>query len=429
LALLSVPACDRTGLFQSLNQYLGVAKSKQCHIGLILLDIKNFTSVNRVYDFKYGDLILYFMSERLVKNAKGPACLFRLGSDEFALIVPELGNASEIVVEANHILDQMRQPFFWRDQEINVDVNVGCIALKADRTNVEQLLSSSEHLLQRAKMESRPLCYATEAQHESEDFIWQLEQELIHALHNNELQMVYQPKINLHTGEPSHAEALMRWHHPTKGPISPSYLVEMITRLSREFELTKWALHTALRRVKDWPDLWGGNGVAVNIPANIVHHPDFRRLVEDSLILWKVKPHQLTLEITENAILEDQQAGYSNLDYLKSRGINISIDDFGTGYSSLQYFKTIPATELKIDQSFVLNMAANDGDRNIAQLIIELAHRFGLKVVAEGVEHEEVLEELKRLGCDYAQGYYISYPLPAGEYVRWLKEYQIKVTS
>ncbi|GAB1256548.1 hypothetical protein NBRC116494_10500 [Aurantivibrio plasticivorans] len=424
MALLSVPPSDRFGLFKSLGDYVLASNKAGVCVGLLLVDIKNFTSVNRVFDFKYGDLVLYFMSQRLAECVDHANCFYRVGSDEFAIIVPALSNPSEIVIEANSVLDKLRMPFFWQDKEINVDVNMGCIALPADRTSPEELLSSCEHLLQRAKLENRTLCYATESQHGDDDDIWQLEQELLGALHNNELTMVFQPKIDLNTGKPTHAEALLRWTHPTRGAIAPSFLVDMIARLSREFELTKWVLHTALRQVNQWPTDWGANGVAVNIPANIVHHPDFRQLVEDAIRLWRIEPSQLTLEITESAIFEDQQGGYNNLSYLKGRGIEISIDDFGTGYSSLQYFKTIPATELKIDQSFVLNMANSQGDRNIAQLIIDLAHRFGLRVVAEGVETIDVLDELRRLGCDYAQGFFISRPVSSNDYATWLSEYR-----
>lgn len=424
MALLRVPDSNRPELFRALNSSVEAAKNRKLLIGLILVDIKNFTSVNRVYDFSCGDLLLFSIFQRLTAHARETHCLHRLGNDEFALIFPELETRGQIVVEASSILEKLRQPYEWRQQEINVDVNLGCIVLPAATTTGEGLLSSAENLLQRAKLENRSVCYGQESQADEQNSLWLLEQDLLRAMHGNHLDMVFQPKIDLHSGAPAHAEALLRWRHPDQGYISPSFLIEMISRLNRDFELTKWALHTALRRLKQWPEPWGMNGVAVNIPANIVHNPDFCPLVEDSLHLWRVKPEQLTLEITENAIMENKQSSFDNLDYLKRSGIKISIDDFGTGYSSLEYFKNIPATELKIDQSFVLNMAANHDDRNIAQLIIQLAHRFGLKVVAEGVEHGKVLEELRELGCDYAQGYFISYPISHEKYCEWLQQYQ-----
>ncbi|MEX1032555.1 MAG: bifunctional diguanylate cyclase/phosphodiesterase [Cellvibrionaceae bacterium] len=430
MALLRVPNFDRQGLFQSLNKLLGQAKTEapdnlQPLLGMIMVDIKNFTSINRVYDFKHGDLLLYFVFQRLAEYTASKDCVFRVGSDEFAVIVPQLESSGRIVLEANNLLDTLRQPYEWQGQEISVDVSLGCIAMSAVGTTAERLLSSAEHMLQRAKLENHSICFGTDSEAERDDSTWLLEQDLLRAMHNNELDMVFQPKMDLQSGTPTHAEALLRWEHPERGYISPDFLVEMVARLNREFELTKWVLHTALRRIKQWPDRWGLNGVAVNIPANIVQHADFCQLVDDSLHIWQVQPRQLTLEITENAIMENQQASFSNLDYLKGRGVKISIDDFGTGYSSLQYFKTIPATELKIDQSFVLNMADNNDDRNIAESIIQLAHRFGLKVVAEGVEDGEVLRELKDLGCDYAQGYFISRPLSHERYCEWLAGYQV----
>lgn len=423
MALLRVPDSNRPALFTALNSTIEASKSREGLVGLILLDIKHFTSINRVYDFSCGDLLLFSLFQRLTEHAEDVNHLHRLGNDEFALIIPRLENSGQIVLEANAVLESARQPYEWRRQEISLDVNVGCIALSADVATGERLLSGAEHLLQRAKLENRSICYGQETQADDDNSAWLLEQDLLRAMHNNELDMVFQPKIDLHSGGPAHAEALLRWRHPDQGDISPAFLVQMVNRLNRDFELTKWALHTALRRVKQWPGRWGTNGVAVNIPANIVHHPDFCQLVEDSLHIWRVKPQQLTLEITENAIMENKLASFANLDHLKRMGIGISIDDFGTGYSSLEYFKTIPATELKIDQSFVLNMAANHDDRNIAQLIIQLAHRFGLTVVAEGVEHSEVLDQLRELGCDYAQGFFISHPLSHDKYCEWLEQY------
>lgn len=416
--------CDRPGLFKSLNRYIALNTRSHSHIGLALIDIKNFTSVNRVFNFHHGDMVLFYLQQRLVELASQSDCVFRLGSDEFALIIPRLESGAQIVLEANNILDNVRNPYRWNDQEFSFDVNLGCIALPAEQVKPEQLLSSAEHLLQRAKKENRSVCYATQVQHQNDDYVWLLEQDLLQALHHNELELYFQPKIELSTGKPVHAEALLRWHHPEKGLISTGFIIEMISRLNREFELTKWALHTALRQMKMWPTFWGSNGVAVNVPANLVHHPEFRQLVEDSLHIWQAEPEQLTVEITENAIIEDKQAGFNNLAYLKTSGIHISIDDFGTGYSSLEYFKSIPATELKIDQSFVINMAENSGDSNIAQLIIDLAHRFNLKVVAEGVENKEVLKKLSRLDCDYVQGYFIAEPMAADDYMQWLNNYQ-----
>lgn len=423
------PPSDRPGLFRTLNEAIAKAREQQAMVGLILADIKNFTSINRLYDFSQGDLLLHFLAQRLTESDTASNGVFRIGNDEFALVIPSLENSGQIILEANAALERLREPVPWAGREISLDVNLGCTAIPGARATAQRLVSSAEVLLQKAKRENRSICYGTESQTENDDSVWLLEQDLLRAIHNDELDMVFQPKIDLHSGTPAHAEALMRWRHPEQGYISPGFLVSMVTRLNREFDLSKWALHTALRRVRQWPDRWASSGVAVNIPANIVHHPDFRQLVEDCLYIWQVKPQQLTLEITENAIMEQRQASFKNLDYLKRSGVHISIDDFGTGYSSLEYFKSIPATELKIDQSFVLNMAANNNDRNIAQLIVQLAHRFGLKVVAEGVEHQEVLDELRLLGCDYAQGYFISHPLSHEKYCEWLEDYEPVVVA
>lgn len=424
MPLQRVPDSNRPALFQAINATLAEAKQRNCYVGLVLVDIKNFTSVNRVFNYSHGDVILFLLNERLKQIAGRDDCVFRYGSDEFALILPYLESGSNIVLQASRILDQVREPYLWHEREFSFDVNLGCIALPAVGTTADELLGSAEHLLQKAKKDKRSMAFDTQVQRQDDDYVWILEQDLLRALHNNELALQFQPKIDLASGRPIHAEALLRWHHPSKGTIATSFIIEMIARLNREFELTKWVLNAALRQMMGWSGKWGENGVAINIPANLVHHPEFRQLVDDAVHLWKVKPQQLTLEITETAIIEDEQAGFNNLAYFKDRGIGVSIDDFGTGYSSLEYFKSIPATELKIDQSFVINMAHSSDDYNIARLIIDLAHRFNLKVVAEGVESGSALHKLKQLGCDYAQGFFISKPISSESYDHWLQTYE-----
>lgn len=424
MALQQVPSVDRLGLFKALNHYLALAAPNKTYMGLILVDVKNFTAVNRVFNYGHGDVVLFSLQQRLKEIADAENCVYRVGNDEFALILPSLESGASVVLKGNAVLEHVREPYLWNGQEFSFDAHIGCIALPADTTKPDQLLSGGERLLQKAKREQHSLGFATEVQNQEDDFVWMLEQDLLQALHNNELSLHFQPKIEVATGKPVPAEALLRWQHPEKGNISPSFIIEMITRLNREFELTKWVLSSALRQLKSWPTKWGEGGVAVNIPANLVHHPEFRQLVDDSLHLWQVKPEQLTLEITENAIVEDKQAGFNNLTYFKGQGINVSIDDFGTGFSSLEYFKSIPATELKIDKSFVINMSENSDDYNITKLIIDLAHRFKLRVVAEGVESMEALVKLKALGCNYAQGYFISKSLTADDYSAWLNTYE-----
>jgi len=185
-------------------------------------------------------------------------------------------------------------------------------------------------------------------------------------------------------------------------------------------DLTKFVINFALRQLTKWPQQYGEMGVAVNIPANIIHHQMMHDIIADAISIWGINPACLTLEITESAVIVDQESSFRNLQSLRDTGVRISIDDFGTGYSSLQYFKHIPADELKIDKSFVMPMAYDTDNLNIINLIIQLAHSFNIQVVAEGVEDEKSLQLLEKLGCDYAQGYHILRPVPNDDFVAWL---------
>ncbi|HEY9135941.1 MAG TPA: EAL domain-containing protein, partial [Pseudomonadales bacterium] len=249
------------------------------------------------------------------------------------------------------------------------------------------------------------------------------EGELHDALTKNTMELFYQPKVDLRSGKPTHAEALVRWTSPSSGPISPLIFVPIIEQIGRMEDLTKWAVNTALRQLKEWPSLWGDLSVAVNVCPSLVDDPELLSFVSNAITIWDVDPSRLTLEITEGSIIQDPESSFSNLSNIKNKGVKISIDDFGTGYSSLAYFKNIPANELKIDKSFVFHMLENEGDKHITHVISDLAHKFNLSVVAEGVETKEILYALIDAHCDYAQGFYFSKPLPQGQFIEWLNKY------
>ena len=212
----------------------------------------------------------------------------------------------------------------------------------------------------------------------------------------------------------------MRWFHPERGPVRPDIFIGMAERIGKIEDLTWFALNTSLRQLREWPIDGYPFNVAINVTPQIVQKEEFSQLVANALEVWDVDPGQLTVEVTETALMDKPEASFRTLNALKDRGVRISIDDFGTGYSSLAYFKNIPATELKIDRSFVFKMLDNPGDRRIVQTVIDLAHNFGLKVVAEGIENSETHAALVAMGCDSAQGYHYSKPLSHADLCRWL---------
>lgn len=418
------PEIVRSHFFRSLAQQIHTTELAQKSLALLLIDIRDFKRINRTFGYSCGDYVLAEIQQRILRLAKRPDNIARIGNNEFVLILSGLDSPAYVALVINRLQEKLEETFSWYEKEFKVDFCIGAVTLHAQSVSAQSLLSQAEIALQTAKEQNLPFHLESannEAQHE---YNWQLEHDLINALKNHELRLFYQPKLELKTGKPIHAEALLRWQHPEHGNIPPDVVIPILERAGKMLDLTKWVLHSSLRHLKDWPQTHGEMGVAINVPANIIHDRSLREIIADALSIWGIKPELLTLEITESAVIKDQQSSYNNLEQLKEEGIKIAIDDFGTGYSSLEYFKRIPADELKIDKSFIFNVFDDHADRNIVQLVIDLAHKFNLDVVAEGIENQDTLKLLTELGCDYAQGYHISRPIPQHEFIDWLLNYQ-----
>jgi sensor c-di-GMP phosphodiesterase-like protein len=250
---------------------------------------------------------------------------------------------------------------------------------------------------------------------------WQIEEGLSIALSNGDLELFYQPKIDIQSQSICGAEGLLRWQQQD---ISPDVFIEVAERTGQITELTRFALQSAVRQLAEWPQELSAVGVAVNLSAGDLNRADLPAIINGALDVWSVSPQRLTVEVTETALMNDPDAAHAILTAIRDLGCRVSIDDFGTGYSSLAYFKKIPADELKIDKSFVFSLLSDAADRNIVSHIIALAHSFGLRVVAEGVENPETLQCLSEMHCDYAQGFLFSKALPAGLFVEWAKRFR-----
>jgi EAL domain-containing protein (putative c-di-GMP-specific phosphodiesterase class I) len=246
--------------------------------------------------------------------------------------------------------------------------------------------------------------------------------ELRHAIEHEELLLHFQPKVGFKTGRISGVEALVRWRHPQSGLRSPDDFIPLAEQTGLIKPLTSWVRNEALRQCDAWHQTGIDLTVAVNISASNLQDPEFPDRVAKLLKAYRVTPAWLELEITESAIMVQPARAIETITRLSAMGILISIDDFGTGYSSLAYLKKLPVSSIKIDKSFVINMLVNENDTVIVRSTIELGHNLGLKVVAEGVENQATWDQLKVLGCDYAQGFLLSRPIPASELLQWLNE-------
>ena len=417
-----LPEIERALFIQALTNAVAAARGDSSNLGMLLIDLTNLSRINHHHGYRTGDLMLAASYRELLGVSKLPDTVFRVGSHRFAFILSALANPAFIALALNRVTRLLEGELFVDTGMVSVDLKVGVTINRSGHRDAMAMLALAEASLAHVKMGGDHRIEALLAEDGVSEADYQLEQRFARALRDNDFDMYFQPKVNLATGRVDSAEALLRWTPEGGDPVSPEMVVELADAAGRAYELTKWVVHRSMRQLKDWQGALDV-GLAINIHAGLVGNPDLSSLVRDAIAIWGVEPGKVALEITEGAIIEDKESGFDNLLKLKNLGIKLSIDDFGTGYSSLSYFKHIPAQELKIDKSFVSTMMVDSQDLELVKIMIHIAHQFGLKVVAEGVEDRAVMQRLRELGCDYIQGYFFSKPLPAAEFEAWLRDW------
>lgn len=397
--------------------------------GLILIDIRDFRELNRSFGSELGNQILQLIQQRLNTLPENTFNNYYLGNDEFGVVLPELKRSGLTILCTEQLLALFKNVFEALNHTLKITVNCGVAYNYGAHTDPFKLLYDAEDALQQAKIAKQPYrLLGPEHQQEANKQRWQLLNDLHSAMQDDDLSLYFQPKLCLNPSNSQYskgsAEALIRWESTTHGIVSPNVTLPLIEHLGSEIDLIRWLLNTALKKLT-LTDQKGiaNSSVSINIPAATVTTKALFELVGEALTIWDIEPERLTLEITEDILIKDKELAFDYLSKIRDAGIKIAIDDFGTGYSSLAYFKHIPADELKIDRAFIHNMLINEADRNLVKWIIELAHTFKLSVVAEGVEDKQTLDLLTSMGCDYAQGFYISRPMPYLKYLDWLAEH------
>ena len=405
-----------------MEHYISQTEAEESNLGLLLVDLGNLSKINHYYGYQHGDGMLSVAYERLLGVSKLPDTVFRLGSHHFAFILPGLTHPGFIALAINKVSTLLGQDTKIDGDVVPGDIKIGIAIGKHGDLDAMSLLSMAETSLAHIRAGGEHQIHVPEEDKESARQDFQLEKLFRETMHDNGFQLYYQPKIDLKKGTADHAEALLRWQLPDGQFVSPERAVAMAESMGSAYALTKWVAHTAARQLKTWQHSLNMS-MAINVQASLVNNPDLFALIEDTIAIWGVEQNRLTLEITESAIIDDKESGFNNLVRLKTLGVDLSIDDFGTGYSSMAYFKHIPASELKIDRYFVSSMKDDPLDRELVRIMINTAHLFGLRVVAEGVEDKESLELLQQMDCDFAQGYYFTRPLPAPEFEDWVKNW------
>ncbi|HIJ77802.1 MAG: bifunctional diguanylate cyclase/phosphodiesterase [Desulfobulbaceae bacterium] len=384
-------------------------------IVVLLVDMVSFRNINNTLGHYYGDYLLQLMVPRLKQCVKNGDMIARLGGDEFVLVLKDT-TVEEATLGADCVLAQMEKPFRIEGQELKVDVTVGIAVYPEHGIESESLLQHAYIAKDIAQLTGTKFEIYNANKDKFKIDRLMLIGELREAIKKNQLILHYQPKVTLKDGLIKGVEVLLRWKHPETGAlVQPDNFIGVAEKSDLINEITYWVLDNAFRQKAEWQKMGLDLIISVNLSIKNLHDSGFPNQVTQLLNKWNIDPSGVILEITESSMIIDPVQTYEVTTKLHNLGVNLSIDDFGTGYSSLSYLKQLPATELKVDKSFVMDMLKDENDQVIVKTTIDLARNLGMQVVAEGVEDQQVLDLLKKLGCDAVQGYHLSHPLPADE--------------
>jgi diguanylate cyclase (GGDEF)-like protein len=410
---------NRTLFLDRVAQAVRSAHRDKHRLALLLIDLDRFKDINDTLGHHHGDLLLQLIGQRLAEALRESDTIARLGGDEFGVLVPHLTDQAAASQVADRIRQALVGPFEVEELKLDVEASIGIAMYPDHGRDAEALIQRADLAMYAAKAGHQGIeVYAARYDRRSRSRL-SLLGELRRAIDEGQLVLHYQPKIELESGQVIGVEALLRWMHPTRQLIPPDEFIPFAEHTGIIRSLTLFVLDAALRQTHEWREAGQELAMAVNLSARNVVDPQLPKDVAKLLEKWDVPPDQLELEITESALMGEPLRAKWVLSELSAMGVAVSLDDFGTGYSSLASLKRLPVNEIKIDRSFVMNMAAAESDAVIVKSTIDLAHNLGLRVVAEGVETKETWDMLARLHCDVAQGYYLSRPVPAAEIPSW----------
>ena len=418
-ALTGLP--NRLLLKDRVQQAIHIARREGHSVAVLLMDLDRFKEINDTLGHHHGDAVLQQIGPRLRAVLRESDTLSRLGGDEFAIVLPQVPDPAAAMKVVEKLRRALVEPFVVQDLSLEVDACVGIAMYPEHGDDVDTLIQRADVAMYLAKA-ARSGCeiYTASKDHHSASRLTLLS-ELRNAISSGELVLHYQPKAEIATGRISGVEALVRWQHPTRGLIQPDEFIPLAEHTGLIRELTSDVMCQAMVQCRRWLDEGMNVGVSVNLSMRNLLDKRFPEETAELLEVWNVPPSLLTLEITESTIMADPMRVLQVVSKLNDMGVSMSVDDFGTGYSSLEHLKSLPISEIKIDKSFVMSMDSSHSDAAIVRSTIELSHNLGRKVVAEGVECEEILQQLDILGCDMIQGFYLSRPVPASDITTMLR--------
>ncbi len=406
---------NRVLLLDRLQQAIASATRHTRKVGLLFVNLDNFRVINDSLGHDTGNHVILSVARLLSTCLWDGDTLARVGGDEFVFLLDEVDSEETMTLVARRILKSLTKPLELSGREIVMTASIGASVFPRDGDNAATLLQCANLAMRRAKEHGRNnFEFYTEEMHSRVNTRLTMESQLRKAIEREEFTLYFQPQVRLSTGRVVGAEALIRWQHPEMGLLQPSQFIPIAEDTGLIVPIGEWVLHTACREAKRWQGLHTEPIMAaVNLSARQFHQSKLLDVIHNTLASHGLQATQLELEITESLVMHDPGAATQLLRQMKEMGLHISLDDFGTGYSSLAYLKNFPVDRLKIDKSFIQDVA-------IVRAVIQLARSFNLDTVAEGVEDKDVLHLLRHLNCDIVQGYYFAHPMPADAFAQWL---------
>ncbi|MEP6761006.1 MAG: EAL domain-containing protein [Sporichthyaceae bacterium] len=417
-ALTGLP--NRTALQVRIDAAIGQHRAPGHSAVLVLLDLDRFRDVNDTLGHGHGDALIRETAARLTAHVGDEGVVARLGGDEFGVLLPDVSSRAEAVLAAEAFRAALREPLEVDGVPLVVETSAGLSMHPADAADASAMLQHADVAMYVAKRTHRGVVVYDRADDEHSPERLRLLADLAVAIESGQLVLHYQPKVGV-DGSLQGVEALVRWQHPERGLLPPAEFIPAAERTGLIHALTDVVLADAVAQAKLWYDAGTATPVAVNVSTRTLLDVGFADRVMAQLAVHRMPPSLLCIEITETTIMEDPDRARAVLTRLAEAGVRLSIDDFGTGYSSLAYLKTLPVHEIKIDRSFVAAMTHSEPDRVIVDSTVALGRRLGLAVVAEGVEDEATRDALVGLGCELAQGFLFSRPVPAADLRAWFQ--------
>ena len=402
----------------TLGQAVKRADATSCSFALLAINFDGLKFVNQSLDHRAGDAVLREAAKRL-RTLGRPHMAARLAGDEFLLLLTDDPSREDASALATRVIAELGRPYTVGERETTLTASVG-ITLYPQHGAMSALISHAQAAMLSAKA-SGGACHAFFEQkmvknaRDERDLL----RDLRLAIERSEMELYYQPKIHAASGEITGAEALLRWHHPTRGLVSPVVFIPLAERYGLINGIGRWVIDESFRHARIWYDEGLRMRVAINLSVHQLRQPDLPAQLRSALARHRVNADLITCEITESSAMDDPEAMFRVLRDLRETGVQISIDDFGTGHSSLSYLRRLPAQELKIDRSFVMDLEVSEDARKVALAVINLAKALDLKVVAEGVETEAQDRILREFGCDQLQGFLFAKPMPAKAFAAW----------